>query len=363
MFRGPDAVDFPDVYSLFTLYNAAYFEGLLSDVLLQWSSRLTVAAGVCIYKGTRRYEVSPITIRLSSQLLQFRGPQDIASVLLHEMIHAYLFRLKVFESDPHGPIWLTFAARINMMERENGVVVTPYHNFTMEVEYAREQQRLRSLERKRKALEREERQRLGFHGKSAVLPSGQIPAAIRVGRSTVRNLGSRTRRQPGKAKRPLGPCSLGARGGLVPIAKFVSHRVPADAYRITNFSEIAQELKAIYADFQNRFDRPLGSQMIGPLPPVSSDSEGLGTSLSGFPRPISHETDSDLVETIIVDGGESCISISDSSDDDDTVVIDSENEGENVGVVDLSRVLSSGKASICATCFSGGGRGSASLRD
>lgn len=344
MFRGADALDFPDVNSLFALYNAAYFESLLSDVVLQWSSRLTVAAGVCIYKGTRRCEVAPITIRLSSQLLQYRSPQDIASVLLHEMIHAYLFRLKVFETDPHGPVWRSCAARINWMERENGVVITPYHNFTQEVEYAREQQKKRAEERRKKALEREERRKRGFQGKPGILGPSSTPAGM--GRREQSLRGPLPRVEKGRNIVSAAAGKRPSRNGerLVPIDKFAFPRNFADAFRITNFEKIATALKDICDEVHRRFDGQSVEKHQGALSQECDDARRQAGRIFPSSPCSAQDLDSDTPETIIMDGGESCVSISDSDDGCGVISMYSDSFEEEPVLIDLSRSLSSQEA-------------------
>ncbi|OAD79253.1 hypothetical protein PHYBLDRAFT_58304 [Phycomyces blakesleeanus NRRL 1555(-)] len=122
---------FPDVHTLFTAYNPLYFEDKLGVVELKWSKRLTLCAGICCYRLN-----GECTIKLSEPLLKLRSSQDLVDVLLHEMIHAYLFITKGHSShDGHGPEFLEIANRINKDANTN---ITVYHNFHDEVSYYRQ---------------------------------------------------------------------------------------------------------------------------------------------------------------------------------------------------------------------------------
>lgn len=133
---------FGDVHTLFRHFNEAFFDNCLRDVIVQWSNKLTRSAGLCKYRGTRTEEHSPIVIILSAPLLQYRSQHDLLDVLVHEMIHAYLFRLKIFERVHHGPIWHAQAHRIN---QATGLTIRAYHNYYREVRYLARQRALKRL--------------------------------------------------------------------------------------------------------------------------------------------------------------------------------------------------------------------------
>jgi len=72
-----------NLYELYEFFNSKYFNNTLpksSDVLIEWSSRLTASAGICYPKP-----INPI-IRLSTHYHE-KFPEEIESTLLHEMIH------------------------------------------------------------------------------------------------------------------------------------------------------------------------------------------------------------------------------------------------------------------------------------
>eukprot|EP00299_Pterocystis_sp_00344_P007095 c2130_g1_i1.p1 GENE.c2130_g1_i1~~c2130_g1_i1.p1 ORF type:complete len:183 (-),score=31.28 c2130_g1_i1:430-978(-) len=91
----------PDIIRLFILCDSKFFEQKLSNsaVTVEWSSRMTLCAGLCQY-----HPLTGCRIKLSKPLLQFRENSDILDTLLHEMIHAFLFVSKNNrDHDDHGP--------------------------------------------------------------------------------------------------------------------------------------------------------------------------------------------------------------------------------------------------------------------
>ena len=113
-------LDYNSVFELFALFSDQYFYGSLGCVKLEWSNRMTLSAGLCMYKGG-----NDVTIRLSRKLLQYRPFSDHINTLLHEMIHAYLFLTKnIRDHDGHGEDFQLHMCRINEMA---GTKVTVYH--------------------------------------------------------------------------------------------------------------------------------------------------------------------------------------------------------------------------------------------
>lgn len=120
-----------NVHDLFVKYNALYFKSSLSSVSVEWSKRMTLCAGLCVYKGKQ----SGPEIRLSEPLLKFRTKKDVKETLLHEMIHAYLFlHEKNKDHDDHGEKFQSHMRRIN---QETGLKISIYHNFRDEVDLYR----------------------------------------------------------------------------------------------------------------------------------------------------------------------------------------------------------------------------------
>ncbi|XP_025409666.1 sprT-like domain-containing protein Spartan [Sipha flava] len=117
----------PDIHSLFLAFNKQYFWGTLETVVIQWSKRMTVCAGLC------RYQRGFCSISLSEPLLKLRPRKDLVETLLHEMIHAYLFLTNNKDHrdrDGHGPEFCKHMYRINVVA---GTKISIYHDFHDEV--------------------------------------------------------------------------------------------------------------------------------------------------------------------------------------------------------------------------------------
>lgn len=127
-------------------YNALFFQGMLKGVRVCWSRRMTISAGICHYIAKGQY--TAITIKLSEPLLKFRPHYDLQAVLLHEMIHAYLFVKGIIEDVQHGPY---FRREMERVSRESGIKVTIYHSFNEEVAYYRQRKKVTKKEKVREA--------------------------------------------------------------------------------------------------------------------------------------------------------------------------------------------------------------------
>ena len=87
----------PDIHALFVHFNDLYFQSSLGGVLVQWSSaRMTLCGGTC------ERLAGGALIKLSKPLLTLRPASDLKMVLLHEMIHAYMFVHGIRDDDPTG---------------------------------------------------------------------------------------------------------------------------------------------------------------------------------------------------------------------------------------------------------------------
>eukprot|EP01089_Gocevia_fonbrunei_P004336 TRINITY_DN14351_c0_g1_i2.p1 TRINITY_DN14351_c0_g1~~TRINITY_DN14351_c0_g1_i2.p1 ORF type:complete len:263 (+),score=32.96 TRINITY_DN14351_c0_g1_i2:112-900(+) len=122
---------FVDVFALFRHYNISYFSSKLDSVVLQWSNRMTLCAGLCVYTSTN----GACTIKLSEPLLKFRPNTDVINTLIHEMIHAYLFMIKC--NDNHNDHGVEFTKKMNEINQKEGTNITVFHNFNDEVEFYR----------------------------------------------------------------------------------------------------------------------------------------------------------------------------------------------------------------------------------
>lgn len=127
---------FVDIHELFYMYNHKHFGGRIANTYVEYSTRMTLCAGTCTFKGP----LGGCRIALSEPLLKFRPRSDLLSTLLHEMIHALLFVTEGVAArdgiDGHGPKFMAHAERVNQAERGN-VTITPYHTFKDEVDIYR----------------------------------------------------------------------------------------------------------------------------------------------------------------------------------------------------------------------------------
>lgn len=130
-----------DIHDLFMYYNAIYFKSTLeSRVMVEWSSsRMTSCGGIC-----QALPGGGIVIRLSKPLLSLRPSSDLKNVLLHEMIHAYMFVHHIRDDDAggHGTMFKSMMKEINMSRKPDafrpvpeGYAITVYHSMFAEVEY------------------------------------------------------------------------------------------------------------------------------------------------------------------------------------------------------------------------------------
>lgn len=135
-----------NIHELFMYYNALYFQSTLeSRVMVEWSSsRMTSCGGIC-----QSLPGGGIVIRLSKPLLCLRPTSDLKNVLLHEMIHAWMFVHQCRDDDPggHGTIFKSMMKKINAScipdayrPIPEGYAITVYHTMFAEVEYYKKHQ-------------------------------------------------------------------------------------------------------------------------------------------------------------------------------------------------------------------------------
>ncbi|UKK02734.1 hypothetical protein MACK_002831 [Theileria orientalis] len=118
-----------DLHETFVYYNNLCFDGFLDRVTVSWSKRLTLSAGVCVYKSEGYCE-----IKISESILKYRTTRECKETLLHEMIHAYLFLNSLSFNRGHGKEFTWHMNRINQI---TGLNVTVFHEFHDEVDYLR----------------------------------------------------------------------------------------------------------------------------------------------------------------------------------------------------------------------------------
>ncbi|KAL7720198.1 SprT-like domain-containing protein [Entamoeba marina] len=112
-----------DIQAVFSVVNAMLFNSHITNTKVEWSKRMTSCAGICYGKA------DSCIIRLSEKLLQFRSTMDVITTLVHEMIHAYLFRTHTFDDDSHGS---KFHQWMNVINNTTCLNVTVYHHFIQE---------------------------------------------------------------------------------------------------------------------------------------------------------------------------------------------------------------------------------------
>uniref|UniRef100_A0A8C5Q1K4 SprT-like domain-containing protein n=1 Tax=Leptobrachium leishanense TaxID=445787 RepID=A0A8C5Q1K4_9ANUR len=116
----------PDIRCLLRQFNHMFFKGRLSNVEAEWSKRMTTAAGICDYY----HQTGRCVIRLSEPILKQRPRKDVVEILLHEMIHAYMYVTKKKDDGAHGTVFLHYMKRINAA---SGANITVTHHFYAEM--------------------------------------------------------------------------------------------------------------------------------------------------------------------------------------------------------------------------------------
>ncbi|KAK1282784.1 hypothetical protein QJS10_CPB22g01161 [Acorus calamus] len=115
----------PDIHALFSHYNAIYFQDSLGPFTVEWSSKLRQSPSLSKPKKRRKALVgSPGSCRyppkydpailLSESDFKFRPSEDLKNILLHEMIHAYLFmKHGITDRNKHDLLFETLMDGIN----------------------------------------------------------------------------------------------------------------------------------------------------------------------------------------------------------------------------------------------------------
>ncbi|KAH0467779.1 hypothetical protein IEQ34_002812 [Dendrobium chrysotoxum] len=124
----------PDIHELFCYYNSLYFSEALGTCILSWAPCLTSmpASCDCIEEGL-------CEIQLSVPLLKSRSSTDLKNILLHEMIHAFLWIIhKNNNHSDHGSKFWNIANLINSNHKDDdqrpstGYHITAHHGFQNE---------------------------------------------------------------------------------------------------------------------------------------------------------------------------------------------------------------------------------------
>ncbi|OCT99966.1 hypothetical protein XELAEV_18005750mg [Xenopus laevis] len=112
----------PDIQTLFEEFNIKFFYGCLPPIDLKWTNR--VSKNVGYFKHHQR--TGKNEIRLNKPLLDLRPRKDTVRILLHEMIHYYLF-IKDIPDINHGTAFQNEMERINSESRANIKICVPFH--------------------------------------------------------------------------------------------------------------------------------------------------------------------------------------------------------------------------------------------
>ncbi|OCU00024.1 hypothetical protein XELAEV_18005806mg [Xenopus laevis] len=116
----------PDIQALFEEFNIKFFYGYLLPIDLKWTNRVSKKVGYF-----KHYEITGKNeIRLNKPLLDLLPRKDTVQILLHEMIHYYLFIIGIPDIN-HGRAFQNEMERIN---RESGANIPIRHPFQEEYE-------------------------------------------------------------------------------------------------------------------------------------------------------------------------------------------------------------------------------------
>ncbi|OCT74119.1 hypothetical protein XELAEV_18033085mg [Xenopus laevis] len=122
----------PNLQELFDLFRETIFFGILPELKVKWSRKMTQSAGQCTHPMDENGNCKGCKIELSQPILEQRPRRDTVESLLHEMIHASLCATNLREpDDPHGENFLTIMEFIN---RKFGTNISIEHSFDKEVE-------------------------------------------------------------------------------------------------------------------------------------------------------------------------------------------------------------------------------------
>ncbi|UJR24717.1 hypothetical protein I4U23_006091 [Adineta vaga] len=121
-----------NIQDLFNKFNSEYFYGNLSSAVIQWDKQMINSPSICLYATSEPM----CRIVLSEPLLISRSRNDLIEILLHEMIHAYLFITNQRKDRyAHDEEFLTHMIRIN---QSSGMNITIYHQFLDKIDSIRQ---------------------------------------------------------------------------------------------------------------------------------------------------------------------------------------------------------------------------------
>ncbi|ELP89990.1 hypothetical protein EIN_403040 [Entamoeba invadens IP1] len=112
--------DIIDVNECFKHINRMMFRDHITNTTIEWSKRMTSCAGICYGKP------NGCVIRLSQGILSYRPTKDTVTTLVHESVHAHLFRTHTRDDDSHGT---RFHEWMTVINEHTCLNVTVFHTF------------------------------------------------------------------------------------------------------------------------------------------------------------------------------------------------------------------------------------------
>jgi predicted SprT family Zn-dependent metalloprotease len=112
----------PELYSLFKKLNDEYFQSALVDVQVEWTAKMTARAAKFESRKKKKKggsdDEEELVIKLSQSLMRSMPQQEARDILLHEMIHAFLY-IKGTNEEGHGEEFVKMASLIDNIAHTN----------------------------------------------------------------------------------------------------------------------------------------------------------------------------------------------------------------------------------------------------
>lgn len=123
-----------DVVALFKHFDSKFFQSRLKSVTMEWSKNMHSCAGISY--SLRNGSGKDVTVRLSEPILKLKSRRDLIDNMLHQMIHAYLFLMKIREGNGgHGAYFKKIMLAINKVA---GTKITPDITLPNDLDYSRQ---------------------------------------------------------------------------------------------------------------------------------------------------------------------------------------------------------------------------------
>ncbi|OCT60099.1 hypothetical protein XELAEV_18046119mg [Xenopus laevis] len=132
----------PDLQALYREFNGTFFAGILPQIEVKWSSKLTryckSLRNPDFFHLQEGGNCARCEVQLSKPILSLRPRKDTVETLLHEMIHVFLCVTKMDdEHDQHG---LEFEQMMTSINMATGANISIYHTYQQEVEILKKHQ-------------------------------------------------------------------------------------------------------------------------------------------------------------------------------------------------------------------------------